>query len=98
MIIKRRTVEKSLKEKGFRCEKNRNHRYYYFWYKGKKTIIRTKISTGTKHKDYTFNLISFMKLQLKLLNLREIKGLLECPMGIEEYTDLMLQRGHISDC
>ena len=98
MTIERRTIEKSLKEKGFRCERNRDHRFYYFWHKGKKTIIRTKISTGTKHRDYTLDLISSMKFQLKLRSLREIRSLLECPMGIDEYTNLMLERGHISDC
>lgn len=98
MIIKRRIIEKSLKEKGFRCERNRGHRYYYFWHKGKKTHIRTKVSTGTGYEDYGFDLISSMKFQLRLTNLKETKGLLECPMGLREYTNLLLQRGDISDC
>lgn len=88
--IPRDKIEKSLADKGF-TKDQRDHRYWYFWYKGKKTKIRTKISTGSGYKDYGVNLLDKIKSQL-FLNFRELEALLRCPMGVDRYTQLMLER------
>ena len=89
--IPRDKIEKSFAEKGFVKEEGRDHRFWYFFYKGKKTRIRTKISTGSEHRDYGVNLLKRIKSQL-FLDLRELEELLTCPMDGDRYAELMLQR------
>jgi len=89
--IPRDKIEKSLAEKGFLKEEGRDHRFWYFFYKGKKTRIRTKISTGSEHRDYGANLLKRIKYQL-FLDFRELEELLRCPMDGNRYAELMLER------
>jgi hypothetical protein len=91
--IPRDTIERSLAEKGFEKEGGRDHRFWYFFYLGKKTAIRTKISTGTGYKDYPINLLRRMRGQLSLDSLGQLDDLLRCPMGGKEYAELMLRKG-----
>jgi hypothetical protein len=88
--IPRDKIERSLAGKGF-VKDQRDHRYWYFFYKGKRTRIRTKISTGTGYKDYGIDLLDKIKSQL-FLNFRELEALLTCPMDVHRYTQLMLER------
>ena len=90
--IPRSTIEKSLSEKGFVKEEGRDHRFWYFLYKGKKTKIRTKISTGTGYRDYEINLLKRMKSQLFLDSPRQLDDLLRCPMDGKQYAELMLEK------
>ncbi len=90
--IPRSTIERSLSEKGFVKEERRDHRFWYFLYKGKRTKIRTKISTGTGYRDYEINLLKMMKLQFYLDSLRQLDDLLRCPMDGKQYTELMLEK------
>ena len=89
--IPRDTIEKSLAEKGF-VKEGRDHRFWYFLYKGKKTRIRTKISTGTGYRDYDRNLFKRMKRQFYLDSLRQLDDLLRCPMDGKQYAELMLNK------
>ena len=91
--IPRSKIEKSLSEKGFVREEGRDHRFWYFLYKGKKTRIRTKISTGTGYSDYEINLLKMMKSQFYLDSLRQLDDLLRCPMDGKQYTELMVNKG-----
>lgn len=91
--IPRDKIEKSLGEKGFVKEEGRDHRFWYFLYKGKKTRVRTKISTGSEHRDYGFPLLKRMKSQLFLDSLKELDDLLRCPMDGNQYAELMLSKG-----
>ena len=90
--ISRDTIEKSLAEKGFIKEEGRDHRYWYFLYKGKKTRIRTKISTGSRYKDYEIGLLKMLKAQFFLDSLKELDDLLRCPMDGNQYAELMLSK------
>ena len=90
MVIPRRIIERSLARKGFRRESNRDHHYWYFWYNGQKTIIRTKISLGNKCRDYRIGLIKLMPRQLRLSTLSQTIRLLKCPMEKAEYTNWLL--------
>lgn len=90
--IPRDKIEKSLSEKGFVKEEERDHRFWYFFYKGKKTRIRTKISTGSGYRDYRVNLLKRIKSQLFLDSLRELDELLRCPMDGKQYAEIMLNK------
>lgn len=92
--IPRRTIEKSLSDKGFEVDDRRDHRFYYFTYQGRRTPIRTKISTGTGYRDYDAGLLHLMQRQLKL-SFKDICDLLLCPMSRETYQDRLRQAGHI---
>lgn len=94
--IPRRVIEKSLKEKGFEIDEERDHRYYYFHYKGKKTVARTKISTGTGYRDYNIDLIKAIKRNLYLDSLKDVERLLICPMNEQEYSRILLKKSIIS--
>ena len=95
MKVPRRIIEKSLQGKGFEKHDGRDHRYYYFLYKGKKTIARTKVSTGTKYKDYGMDLLNMMKRDL-FLELKDLKDLVICPMNEDQYARILLKKGKIS--
>jgi len=90
--IPRKKIEKSFAEKGFVKEEGRDHRFWYFFYKGKKTRIRAKISTGTGYEDYKINLLKRIKNQLFLDSLKELDDLLRCPMDGKQYAELMLSK------
>lgn len=94
-VIPRRVIEASLQDKGFQKDQ-RDHRFWYFIHKGKKTIIRTKISTGEKHVDYGTDLLKMMQRQLRLDRLKEAKDLLICPMDEDGYIKILLSKGLIS--
>ncbi len=91
--ISRDTHERSLAQKGFEKEDGRDHRFWYFFYQGKRTAIRMKISTGTGYKDYPISLLKWMKGQLYLDSLGQLDDLLRCPMDGKEYAELMLRKG-----
>jgi hypothetical protein len=91
--IPRDKIEKSFVEKGFVKEEGRDHRYWYFFYKGEKTRIKTKISIGSGYKDYGINLLKMIKTQLYLDSLKELDDLLRCPMDGNQYSELMLIKG-----
>ncbi len=84
--IPRRDIESSLSKKGFEVDEKRDHRFYYFTYKGKRTQIRTKISTGTGHREYGDPLLHAIQRQLKL-TFREFQDLINCPMSQAQYED-----------
>lgn len=94
--IPRGVIEASLQDKGFQKYEKRDQRFYYFFYEGKKTKIRTKISTGSKYKDYGMDLLKMMKRQLWLDEVKEVKDFLVCPMDQEQYTKILLNKGKIS--
>lgn len=94
--IPRRVIEASLQDKGFQKYEKRDQRFYYFFYKGKKTRVRTKISTGIKYKDYGVDLLKMIKRQLWLDQLKEVKDLLICPMDEGQYIKILLNKGKIS--
>ncbi len=95
--IDRQTIESNLLDKGFKLNsRGRDHKFFYFYYKGKKTIIRTKISTGTKYKEYGDDLINKMKYQLALDNFNQTKKFLMCPLSEEEYIDILITKNKIS--
>lgn len=90
-------IKKALQEKGFTPVDDRDHTFYYFYYKGKKTKVRTKISRGSAYKDYDDELFGKMKSQLCLDNVKQVRDLLECPMSEKTYIAELQKKGLLDD-
>lgn len=85
--VPRDEIEAALKKKGFRLEPgDRDHRFYRFYHKGRKTVVKTMISTGTRYKEYSDSLFRLMLIGLRLDKVSQVRDLLRCPMSEEEYT------------
>ena len=89
-----RDVEGALKAKGFQEKDKRDHVYYFFYYKGKKTNIFTKISHG-ENEIHDKN-CSSMARQIKL-NSAQFKDFVACPLTPELYLKLLLDSKHIEE-
>lgn len=92
MPIERKQIEASLRKKGF-VQEGGDHRYFYHEVDGRRTGAYAFTSRGTGHKTYTDNLLGAMKKELRLNLLNQVKRLLECPMGGEEYNEILKQKG-----
>jgi len=94
LILKIKTdkISSSLLKKGFVVRES-HHKYYILFVDGKKTSIRTRISHGSK--EYGVNLLSAMRKQLKLNYMDELTDLINCPMSMSDYVQLLIERGQI---
>lgn len=86
-----RKIESSLLSKGFSKE-NTHHEMYWYFYNGKKTSIRTRLSHG--YKEYSDNLLGLIARQLHLKK-SELEDLIDCPLTKEQYEALLLKDGKI---
>jgi hypothetical protein len=85
--IARREIETKLSQKGFRKREN-DHRYYHFYYKDKRTEISTKISTGSRYKEYGDCLLGMVSRQLKLSK-EQLVLLVECSLTEDMYIAIL---------
>lgn len=92
MQIDRKTIESSLKKKGF-VEEGRDHRYFYHEVDGKRTGPYTFTSRGSSYKTYGDTLLKRMRFQLRLDSMVQVRRLLECPMDGEEYNSILRRKG-----
>ena len=85
---------KNLKSKGFVPAKSKSvdHHWIEFWYNGKLTRARTKISHGEK--ELNSFLISSMSKQT-CLNKNEFMDLANCPMSQNKYEEILRSKGYI---
>lgn len=90
--IKTRKIDSALKEKGF-ISKERDHTFYFLVINGKQTKIHTKLSHDSK--EYGDHLLSVVRKQLRLNNVGELKGLVDCSMSGDQYVELLTERGKI---
>jgi predicted RNA binding protein YcfA (HicA-like mRNA interferase family) len=83
-----------LKSKGFQEASNKSvdHKWLEFWYDGKLTRIKTKMSHGAKEIDD--GLISLMARQTYLSSNQFIK-MAECTISEKEYIELLKQKNII---
>jgi len=88
---KTREIKSSLLVKGFQQEST-HHEMYWLYISGKRTSIRTRISHGAS--EYDDKLLGLMAKQLKLRR-NEFDEFIECPLTIEEYLKLLIERRHI---
>jgi len=80
-----------LEKKGF-LRKDNDHRFLHLWVDRRKTSIYTKISHGEK--EIGDNLLGMMARQLKL-NRRQFADLVDCPMTLPEYIQVLRDGGHV---
>lgn len=81
-------VESSLKRKGFIQEPG-DHRYFYFYYNGELTDIRTK--TSNCKQDINDYLISQMSKQVHLSK-KDFVKLVTCTLSKEEYEKKLIEK------
>lgn len=92
--MEREKIASALLKKGFiEDRKGRDHRYFYHQINGKRTGVRTKLSTGSKHKHIGAPLLGKIKQQLKLDSSRALSDLVNCPMTEEGYTRILKVKG-----
>lgn len=90
--IKTNKVLKGLTKKGFFLEKG-DHKRLIFYFDGKKTEIRTKLSHGSKEiNDF---LIHKMSIQIKLDNKKQFIDLIDCPMTSNSYLKQLQKKGFV---
>lgn len=85
MAFNSNKVERSLKKKGFKQEPG-DHKYFVFYYNGKRSNIKTKVSHCGQ--DIGDSLIKCMSKQVHLSK-TDFENLINCPLSKEEYTKKM---------
>lgn len=92
-VFKATKVANALKSKGF-IEEPTDHRSFVFYYKGKRTKIRTK--TSNNGQDINDHLIDKMKKQTHLSK-ADFCDLINCPLKEPEYINKLKSQGIIKD-
>lgn len=96
MALDRAEIERSLKRKGFVLDDGRDHRYYYHERNGRRTGVYTKVSTGSQYRTLHDSTLSKIKKQLRLSTSDELHDFVNCPMTLEMYNAILMQRGQFS--
>lgn len=93
MPRKQADVEKSLLNKGFLAGGGDHNYFFYHTKVGKKTIVRTKTSHGSREIDD--NLLAQMAKQCKLSN-KDFGLLVDCPLSRDEYETKLVSAGAVA--
>jgi len=93
MPRKQAEVERSLINKGFVAGGGDHNYFFYYSTAGKKTIIRTKTSHGSREIDD--NLLAQMAKQCKLSN-KDFGLLVDCPLSREDYELRLVMQGVVA--
>ena len=92
MKVSRSEVRKNLPQKGFKKKNSGHHIYFHHEYNGIETGIKTYISHSVKQRDISGDLLSSMRKQLRLDNIKETVALIKCPMDKKEYEKILIGR------
>ena len=90
--IRTAPIVAALLNKGFIRPAGRDHEYFFFHYRGKKTAVFTRISHGQRTADDW--LIGKMAGQLRLTK-REFLSFVECTLSGPRYAQLLVDRGAV---
>lgn len=90
--IRTAAIVTALLSKGFLEARKRDHRYFFFHYKGRKTSIYTRISHGERSADDW--LFGKMAQQVRLSK-REFASFVECTLSGGGYARLMVERSEV---
>ncbi len=93
MPRKQDEVEKSLLNKGFQAGGGDHNYFLYYSRAGKKTIVRTKTSHGSK--EIGDNLLAQMAKQCRLSN-KDFGLLVECPLSRDDYEAKLITAGAVA--
>lgn len=91
-MYKWKKIESSLLEKGFVPHED-GHLYLVFYYNGKATLVRTKLSHGSQEPGK--DILSSIKKQLKFKTQNDFEKLIDCPMSREQYEDYLKKEKYI---
>ena len=93
MPRKQREVERSLVAKGFQSREG-DHSYFHYWSRaGKKTVVFTKTSHGTRELDD--GLLGRMAKQCRLSR-ADFDRLIDCPLDRDGYEAKLVMAGAVS--
>lgn len=92
-MFKAKDVRCGLCNKGFVEDRRRDHCYFFFHHRGRKTNIYTKISHGAT--DLSNSLCSAMARQVRLSGPR-FHDFMVCPYSQEDYTNHLIGSGHLN--
>ena len=92
MPRKRAKLERALKKKGFRQTEKSGHRYFDFYFEGKRTSVSTSVSRGTSYRELSDDLLSKMWKQLHLNSKWELENLVDCPMSQDDLVAVLHQK------
>jgi predicted RNA binding protein YcfA (HicA-like mRNA interferase family) len=92
MPRKQDEVEKSLLNKGFRSGGGDHNYFFYYSKAGKKNIVRTKTSHGSK--EISDHLLAQMAKQCKLSN-KDFGLLVECPLSRDDFEAKLIAAGAV---
>lgn len=88
MQLKIKEVERIYNKLGMSV-KNKDHKIAYFYY-GEKLIFTTRLSHGSGDAKAPHKIRGDFKL-----NEEDFKRLVECPLGFDEYTQILKNKGFI---
>lgn len=91
-----RDVIRALRKKGFVEERCGHHIYLHHYHDGRASGAYTYVSHGADSDDLGPAIVRAMRSQLKLETNREVTELVNCPMTQDRYTELLVERGVIS--
>jgi len=80
-----------LSRKGFKPVEGHHH-FLFFHHDGKRTAVKTKVS-HSKKVEYGGNLLSAVRKQVLLDSNNQLCRLLDCPMSVEEYVKILIDKG-----
>jgi hypothetical protein len=86
--IKATELGAALARKGFVKEKGGDHDWYYLYYAGKQTSVRTKLSRGSSY-EYAGTLLRKVFSQLKM-DKQQFTDFVKCPLTPEMYIDILI--------
>lgn len=93
MPLDREEIRRALLKKGF-TEGGGDHDFYRFEHNGKLHPIGTKLSRGSKYREYSDSLVALVARQLGI-TIKELREYVECRFGEEELYTKLVERGKI---
>lgn len=95
---KSRQVRAALEKKGFKVDRQTDHTFFRFYYRGTATSVRTKVSFGEKSELHSSSVLAGqIQKQLGFPSRNLLGDFLSCPMSEEEYTTMLLHQGVIEE-
>ncbi len=79
-----------MKKKGFIEYASGDHIFLTFYHKGLPTKIHTKLSHGSSEPGR--DLLTEIRKELNLPSQKDFEDLIDCPMSLEKYTDLLREK------
>ncbi|NAT10529.1 hypothetical protein C4E22_03120 [ANME-1 cluster archaeon AG-394-G06] len=93
MVFKKREIKSALESKGFVKVGGKSHEFYVLMVNKKQSGIQTKLSHGNI--EYSRNLLSYMRKQLKFNSINELEKFIKCDISGEQYIKILENNNQI---